>query len=291
MLTLGEGLTVAQINGGALNDELVSIKQTNNLIGCGCCGRCSDKCFIKPCCKKCNRNEEDEDIDLGEEITIKDGGTIEFTPLFDQRDVIFLGAQSGSGKSTLIRKYTDIYHKIEPRNPILLFSSKTDEPLFKTNYIKQFNVSAIDIDQDYDLVNNPMFKNGGLVIFDDTNTIPNKKIRDKIAYIMHHLLEVGRAKKIYLAISYHMLNPNERRDSRVLWNESRGVVLFPHNNERAEEYALKEYLGFDNDTINKIMTLPTRWVMIRKIPPYPKVVIWERGVFIPKSKYQIKKNK
>jgi hypothetical protein len=41
-------------------------------------------------------------------------------------------------------------------------------------------------------------------------------------------------------------------------------------------YALKNYCGFDNKTIDKILNLPSRWVLIGK--QYPLYILHEKGV-------------
>lgn len=278
MLTLGDGFTIGLFVGGACDGEFLSIKDYKGC--CKCCDNCDESCKYDPCCKKC----KNKDVELGEEITIKDDGKLMFTPLTDTRDIIFTAAESGAGKSYLTSQYVELYHNMFPKNPVLLFSRKFDDPAYQKSYINVVNINRMDPKASYDIINMPQFKNGGLVIFDDTSTILDKKINEAVNKIMHDLMQVARAAKIFLAITAHALNPTGRKDNKMIWIESKTVVAFPQSVSRYEaDYTFSRYLGFDKKLINKILDLPSKWVAIRKTP-FGKVILHEHGAFIPNYK-------
>lgn len=278
MLTLGDGFTIGIFIGGACDGEFLSIRDIKKC--CKCCDYCDEQCKFEPCCRKC----KNQDVDLGEQIEIKDEGRLMFTPLTDTRDIIFAAAESGAGKSFLTSKYVELYHDMFPNNPVLLFSRKFDDPAYQKSYINIVNINRMDPKCNYDIINMPKFKNGGLVIFDDTSTILDKKINDCVNKIMHDLMQVARAAKIYMVITAHALNPTGRKDNKMIWIESKSVVAFPQSINRYEaDYTFSRYLGFKKDIIDKILELPSRWVAIRKTP-FGKVVLYEKGAFIPNYK-------
>ena len=56
-------------------------------------------------------------------------------------------------------------------------------------------------------------------------------------------------------------------------------MIFPKSgNRKGMVYALSNYCGFDKKTIEKILTLPSRWVLIGK--EYPMYVLYEKGCFL-----------
>jgi hypothetical protein len=93
---------------------------------------------------------------------------------------------------------------------------------------------------------------------------------------MHDILEIGRSFGIYCIITSHLVNPNERKDSRTIWNEAHTVTIFPRSgNRHGMNYALKNYIGLDNKMIDKVLSVPSRWVTIGK--QYPMYILHEKG--------------
>lgn len=278
MLSFNNGRPIAKIIGGENNGRLINIlsdEQNNKHIKCCKCRDCSEDCYDEPCCRKCRVGYEDED-DLGSEFEIDDGKLIP-VPNIDTRQILFISGPSGSGKSTLASKWLEMYKKIFPNKEILLFSRKPSDPVLDRLKVSRFIIDESIIEHPIDFTKD--LKDFGCVVFDDCNTFQNDGVKKAVSKLMHDILEVGRSFGIYCVITSHLLSPNEKKDSRTIWNEAQEICIFPKSGSRhSMEYALKNYCGFDKKTINEILSLPSRWVIIGK--SYPQYVLYENGCFM-----------
>jgi hypothetical protein len=208
------------------------------------------------------------------EIKISDG-VLQVLPNNDIVEKIYVSAPSGAGKSTFVGNWMKEYKKSHKEDPIYLFSSiDEDKPLDKSDPIR--------ISLDDDLLEQPLEPielQNSLVIFDDTDTIRQKEIRNYLASLRDHLLEVGRHYKIRLLITSHLLS-NYAHTRRIL-NEATSVVVFPRSGNGTYHIKnfLKIYCGFDSKEIRKFINLPSRWVLINR--GYPQYVIYEKGCYCP----------
>jgi len=91
----------------------------------------------------------------------------------------FVAGATGAGKSTYVSKYIFLYQNMNKKNPVWVFSR-----LDSDNKIDALGVYRIDLKN---FILNPMtiseFKkdgDGALFIFDDIDTIPDKKINIEI---------------------------------------------------------------------------------------------------------------
>jgi hypothetical protein len=278
MLSFEKGRPIAKIVGGDDNGELLHISDEADTNKCCDCKKCSNKCYIKPCCKKCCMAEDElEDESLGTDFELENGVMIP-VPNIDTRDVLYVAGPAGSGKSTFAAKYAEMFQKLYPQKEIIVFSRKPSDPV-----LDKLRPSRFIIDES--IVENPIdftkeLTESCLVIFDDCNTFPNDKVKKAVSKLMMDLMEVGRSFGIYMVITSHLLNPNERKDSRTIWNEATAVCIFPKSgNKYGMQYALKNYCGFDTKTIKEILEIPSRWVMIAKT--CPQYILYETGCFIP----------
>lgn len=210
------------------------------------------------------------------------GNKIKIIPCVDpnDRDTIYCAGKSGSGKSTWVGNFIERYKKLFPRNNVILFSLKQQDPALDVH-----NIIRIDLDED--LYINPIDLKeitNSLVIFDDVDCIDekasasNKMIKNALMALKDKILQIGRSDNITIAITSH--NVTDYKKSRIVLQESSLMTLFPSSGSNKQlEYCLKEYAGFNKEQIAKIKKLTTRWVTIRLTAPI--VVIYERGVFIP----------
>lgn len=223
-----------------------------------------------------NDYENDKYYTLGNKIDLKN--KIMFIPDFTkEREVIYIAGPSGAGKSTLVGKYLKDYKKVFPKRPIYIFSRKDHDPPIDA-------AKPIRIPINEELVENPIditkeIKNGACIVFDDYATIQDDNIRKSISKLMRDILEIGRSLEIYCIITSHLVNPNERKDGRTIFNESHSIILFPKGgNRHAIDYCLKKYIGLDKKKISEIMEIKSRWVKIYKM--YPNYVMHEHGAYI-----------
>lgn len=285
MLSFSDGRPIAKIEGGELEGEILHIKTEDNNEDsesdseCECCGKCNKRrCKRKPCCKGCGfyKKSHLSKLDIEGQFDLPSGKFIP-VPNIDTREITFIAGPSGSGKSTLASKYIEIYKKLFPQKPIIVFSRKPEDPVLDRLRPLRFIIDENIVTNPPDIMNE--LPGGALVLFDDCNTFQDDKIKKAVAKLMHDIMEVGRSYGIYCVITSHLLNPNERKDSRTIWNEAHTITIFPKSgNRHGMIYALKNYCGFDKKTIDKILNLPSRWVLVGK--QYPNYVLHEKGALL-----------
>lgn len=209
---------------------------------------------------------------IGKEIKL-DNGYMQPIPNTKTRDVIYVCAPSGSGKSTYISNYAKEYKKIFPNNKIYVFSRLTeDKPIDE--------LKAIRIEINNALVLNPILPEeleNSLVIFDDIDTLRDKRQKDAIMALKDDLLQVGRHMTISLLITSHLMT--NYKETRIVLNEAQQIVIFPHSgSDNSIKYVLKAYVGLDKDDINKILKLGSRWVTVYKTAP--QAILYSYGAYI-----------
>ena len=220
--------------------------------------------------------EVSEVQDLKEELQSKvfsiPKGDIEPVPNLKSRDIYYIAAPSGSGKTVFCSKYAMNYNKIYPDNKIFVFSRLNEDPVLdmlpnlKRVDIKMLTPESVNLD---------LFTNS-LVIFDDCETIPDKKQAGLVRAIMEDLLECGRHKNASLLITSHLINKNDK--TRIIMNELKNLVIFPGGQIHGITYCLQQYLGFSKQFIQQILKIRSRWINIHT--HHPRYVMWETGCFL-----------
>lgn len=207
------------------------------------------------------------------ELIIHDG-EVRILPQRNTRECLYVSAPSGGGKSTFLSNYTKEFKKIFPKRRVILFSK-----IKKDDILDKLNPKRIPLD-DNELVTDPIMPEeleNSLVIFDDIDTLRNKKIKSAMYELVDDLLETGRHDNIYVLITSHMLTNYKK--TRTILNECKSITIFPYSStKKSIEYCLKNYFGLTKHQINKIMKLPSRWVTIFRNAPY--YVIYSRGIYI-----------
>ena len=144
--------------------------------------------------------------------------------------------------------------------------------------LDKFNPTRIQINEE--LLENPIQPEelqNSLVIFDDIDTIPDKKLNEAVRSLRDDLLETGRSYNIYMCNTSHQLM--NYKHTRTLLNESTAVTFFPKSGSSYHiKRFLKEYCGLEKKQIQKILELPSRWVTINKV--YPCFILYEKGAFL-----------
>jgi len=205
----------------------------------------------------------------------KDKETIQQVPdKQKERSILYVTGASGSGKSYYTYLYCEQYRKMYPKNPIYLISSVNDDSsIDKIKGLKRFIL-------DEKFMNTPIgvedFKDS-MVIFDDTDCLTNKIMRNKINGILGLILETGRHFNTSCIYTSHVANAG--LDTKKILNESHSITLFPASlGGRALKYLLDNYLGFNKEQIKKVKKLKSRWVTITK--SFPMVVLYQTGAFL-----------
>jgi hypothetical protein len=194
-----------------------------------------------------------------------------------ERDIIYISGRSGSGKSYFIKDYVNNYYKmIHKKRPVYLFSALKEDPtidqikgLLKINLSNDFLA-----DEEISIAD---FANS-CVIFDDSDTLKSKPIRDKVNHILDEILTTGRHFNITALITKHC--PTNGQDTKLILAESHQFVIFPSGlGNRSLKYLLDNYLGLDRDQVKKIKTQKSRWVCINRAT-FPLSVVSEKQCFI-----------
>lgn len=226
--------------------------------------------------KKKDRDEFEEYIlkKKGEnrEIILHDGQMIPL-PRIDARECIYVPAPSEAGKSTWMGNYAEQYKKLFPKSPIFVFSSVKEDPAID-------KVKPIRIIMDEDMLDDPIEveeMEDSLVIFDDANSLRNKKVKKEVMELQDALLETGRHKRAYVLISSHQTNKG--KETKIIMNECPGIVVFPYSgNSHSIHYCLGNYYGLNRKQIEKILKLPSRWAYVNRIAP--KFCMYQTGCYL-----------
>lgn len=211
------------------------------------------------------------------EVILPDGDKLLPMPNRDVVEKIYISAPSGAGKSTWCGKWIKEYTKMFPEDDIFLFSS-----IKKDKALDVHKPTRITLDDD--LIADPIQPEeipNSLTIFDDTDTIRDKKLNVSLMIFRDWLLEQGRHFNIRMLITSHLLS-NYMTTRRIL-NEATATVVFPRSGSGTYHIKnfLKTYCGLDKREIKKFLNLPSRWVAIYR--SYPQYVIYERGAYFPKD--------
>lgn len=208
-------------------------------------------------------------------------GQNKLTPILDpnNRQVCYVAGPSGSGKSTYVATLARGYHKVYPKRPMYIFSRTTgkDDPAFK-------RLKLIQVQLDESLVTNPIdiseLEYGSLIIFDDTTTISDVQIRKAVDHLINDIMEVGRRMGLWIIVTNHLVNPNERKLGRTIMNEFQTITVFPKSGSASQiRYALEHYVGMTKKAVDKLFEIPnTRWVTVMR--NYPQAVLYENGVYL-----------
>jgi hypothetical protein len=189
-----------------------------------------------------------------------------------ERDVMLYYGSGGSGKSWQINKYLIEYNKIYKKNHIYVFSPhKTDA------YSKIKNLINVVVDEE--LMNEKEIAldslSNSVIVFDDVDSIQNKKVNEFIKKFRDFALENSRHHNINLLVTSHDVLTG--RNNRLLLNELTHLYVFPRTNPNLN-YLIKTYTGIQETEIKKIVRENPRWVCICK--SYPRWVMTENQIYL-----------
>ncbi len=213
--------------------------------------------------------EENKD----KEVLIKNG---EIEPIINpnvERQVFYISGMSGSGKSTYVNKIINSYNKFFKSHKIYLFSNKE----FDESYT---NKNIIRMSLNDELIEDPITLEeikDSMVIFDDIEGVPNKKIMNELDRLRDVILQQGRSYHVWFCYVSHLAN--NYKQTRTILNECHSITIFPAmTTTYSLKYLLEKYFGFSKDDIKKLLNLNSRWVTIFKMPCI--FVMHEDGAYI-----------
>lgn len=226
-------------------------------------------------------NIDKEELFKGNRSVKLKSGVFQPLPVMDenQTNCIYVAAPSGSGKSTYITKWAGEYKELFPNNPIYIFSRKNEDAALD-NLLEYGDVNRISLDEsflDFKLDNDALDEfSDSLLIFDDIDTLSDKKILLKIKKLRDDIIQTGRSYRISVISSSHTIC--NYKDTKQVLNECNQITLFPYCGGKAQiiDY-LKRYQGMTKEQIQRIIKVPSRWVTLNT--RFPIYVITENEAF------------
>ena len=211
-----------------------------------------------------------------------------FAKVEEQNHRLMITGASGSGKSTVIGRILDQLVKNKPRpteedirqgelpGQIIIFSAiDKDPPLDKPRRgieplrMDLTNSDILELDWED-------FKQS-IVIFDDIEFYHNKKVNKKLLDLRSAMFERSRhAETDLISVSHLALSGAV---NRTVKSEMTGLFVFPqHTQSHQIKQMLKIYLGLNEDQIQRIISLPSRYVFISNHSPH--YVVYRYGVYL-----------
>lgn len=188
---------------------------------------------------------------------------------------VYLAGPQKSGKTYVLKMLLDQLLKIYEDLKIFLFTDMEakDDPLLSN--IK--NLKRIKLDDKLEKRFKISDFSNSVVIFDDIDSCLDKNVLKSAEGLRDSILKIGRKMKISCFITNHLINTGD--STKTIMNECSNIVIFPKGgNKYAIDYCLKKYIGLNKAQINKIYSLPSRWIIISK--SYPMYIISETSLYI-----------
>jgi hypothetical protein len=221
------------------------------------------------------------------ELSLKDEGKFEHLPNTHNHEICFVAGPSGSGKTTYVANYIRNYQKLYPKKDVFVLSAlRADKPL------DDLGVKRIDL-SDPELLENPLnvedFR-GSLVVYDDFDSIGDKKIQEQVRDLLDQTIQIGRIKSsdgltvtesregdIDVLIAQHQLFDSKK--TKLILVEATSVTFFPSSGSTYQiESFLKRYAGLKPDAIDRIFSLDGRWVTLFR--RYPQHIMSEKQMYL-----------
>jgi len=212
-----------------------------------------------------------------------DDGFVMFIPPLKKSFRMYVAGPAGSGKSVMCGKIIAEYAKNRPDANIYVFSDVNEDKA-----LDKYNPIRVLLNQE--VVNNPItikeIPPSSLILFDDVDAIPNKKIKKSINILQEEILRRGRHPPGFddggipeiscINTAHNLTNYSE---TRIILNESNFIVVYPRSTCKANlQYVLTKYYNMSNEDVNKLCSIPTRWAIVQR--QFPSYVITQSGVYL-----------
>ena len=206
--------------------------------------------------QKCLHHKLKNELEFGpsENVFIK--------PIYDStkertNHIVTLFASSGAGKSwmvndLLMRNPCVQHHKCPG---IFLFSSVgEDDPSYKPIrkfYQFQFFVKdPKDLDPEDTLIKS--YEDRSILIFDDINSIADRKIRNRVIHFRETCLEIARHRSLGIISTEHLFHA--RAKTQKLRNSSAYLCLYPRNSPKPIDHVLEHNFNLNRFERHALIT-------------------------------------
>ena len=185
----------------------------------------------------------------------------------------FLAGGTLCGKSYLAGQILRDYNRQYPKSDVALFSWVEDDKA----YDKVQNLNKIRVDES--ILEDPIELDelaDSCCVFDDTAHFGNKDLVKEIDRVQNSSVNAGRHKNIASVVIKQNLLDGAK--TKQLLNSCFQIVVYPHSSGRyqAQQY-MHRYMCFPKELIDRLLNLPTRFLIINKNPTY---VLHSKGCII-----------
>jgi hypothetical protein len=188
-----------------------------------------------------------------------------------QNDVIVITDKKGSGKSELAKFLAYLYHNVNPKNRVIVFSGIKD--LYNDlRFAKKVDLKLVEEEEseksktDFSGLPDASDFANSLVIFDDTENCPDQKVERMLNQLVNVLAQNGRNFNISLIVILHPLNKGFQ--SSTIIRESDSLIIFPVSYDRNTFNTLINHYGLDKDLVSKLYSNKgEKFILIRNSLP------------------------
>jgi hypothetical protein len=203
-------------------------------------------------------------------IRLRNGKLI---PLPDKKTVekLYISGPSGSGKSTFASMWLGEYLKMYKDDPVYVFSSVGYDAA-----LDKYDVIRVPLDASVAQLQPQDFAES-VTIWDDIDTITNAKVRKAVCALRDEILEIGRHYEIRMLCTSHIIA--NYASTRRLLNEATSVTFFPSAGSTFHiKRFLQHYGGLSKSQIDRILSLPSRWIVLYKT--FPMLILYSKGCYM-----------
>ena len=196
-----------------------------------------------------------------------------------ERMMVYCCGASGSGKSYYCGNLLKEYKKLHPKNTIYLFSTVGEDKALDEVGVKRVRLeSFVDMPTFTDDEMAIEFKDS-CCVFDDVDSITDKKLRTAILDFKNRLLETGRHYRCSVVTTSHTICAGHR--SKMALTECNSFVIYPSTTPKCHIRRLLEvYLGIsDKEQQKRILKTASRYLCIQTNPMH---CIHQAGCFMIK---------
>ena len=213
--------------------------------------------------------EERKSIKLGKKFNLVPA------PNADKRSTFLISGKSGSGKSYLANQIAGLWKKLNPDGEMYLITLKPPEENSSLD-VEQFINLPINEEFVLQKLTPAHFPNDCLILFDDFDSIVDKKQRKAVYGLIDNCLRVGREHGISVILTNHQLN--EGMKTRNFIHECSRICIFPKvTPAHFLNSFCTRYLGLPKSEIEVMKKLDTRWVCIS---PADQFILYQKGAYM-----------
>jgi Cdc6-like AAA superfamily ATPase len=200
-------------------------------------------------------------------------GTYRSTKESKHNDVIVISGKKGSGKTELAKFMAYVYHEKCPKNRVIIFSGikdlYNDLPWAIKVDLKQVEKEEEDKARtDFSGLPDASEFHDSLVIFDDTEKMPNVKIEKMMYQLANILAQNGRNFSTNVICILHQLNKGLQ--SSTILREADTFIIFPRSYDMNTFNTLIHHLGFSKEDAQALYAQKDEWFILihQTLPSY-----------------------